>query len=382
MATTTSTTQPRRSFDPPRGKSLDKASVRNTFLWTNWPNSDTTTTGHLDARHTEQQLLSNLKDGSVYSLTAPRSSTSSYNRDLPRSKDTNNPSPANASLRDMKDSGRGSATLDTAVSRQSCDYSAPDVASTNDSVASQPVNGTTTTTTPTPTASRKLLPNGDYTQQQRPTAERLTLSDPAVHKSADGRLSSSQPDEPSRLSRDTDYSVSVSPAGQRNSSPAIPSSSVDNPDLHDPAAPNSSLRPRNTLLARGGSVNGRTSRDLPDDGVTSQGRRSSFSLVRRSTRTNNSEINQEDAPDGVKQRRVSKRRRRDEDDDDHVIVGTKVDQNHVNWVTAYNMLTGIRFTVSRINAKLDRELTMADFEAKHKFSFDMYVLFKISLVSH
>lgn len=53
------------------------------------------------------------------------------------------------------------------------------------------------------------------------------------------------------------------------------------------------------------------------------------------------------------------------------MVGTKVDQNHVNWVTAYNMLTGIRFTVSRTNAKLDRELTDADFEAKHKFSFDI-----------
>ncbi|XHG09252.1 1-phosphatidylinositol-4-phosphate 5-kinase Its3 [Aspergillus wentii] len=35
------------------------------------------------------------------------------------------------------------------------------------------------------------------------------------------------------------------------------------------------------------------------------------------------------------------------------------------------MLTGIRFTVSRINAKMPRELTPADFEAKHKFSFDI-----------
>ncbi|CAG8087940.1 unnamed protein product [Penicillium nalgiovense] len=35
------------------------------------------------------------------------------------------------------------------------------------------------------------------------------------------------------------------------------------------------------------------------------------------------------------------------------------------------MLTGIRFTVSRINAKMDRELTPADFNAKHKFSFDI-----------
>jgi 1-phosphatidylinositol-4-phosphate 5-kinase len=74
--------------------------------------------------------------------------------------------------------------------------------------------------------------------------------------------------------------------------------------------------------------------------------------------------------EAIKQRRAS-RRRREDDDDDRVIVGTKVDQNHVNYVTAYNMLTGIRFTVSRINAKMDRELTPADFDAKHKFSFDI-----------
>lgn len=52
-------------------------------------------------------------------------------------------------------------------------------------------------------------------------------------------------------------------------------------------------------------------------------------------------------------------------------MGTKVDEGHVNYVTAYNMLTGIRFTVSRTNAKLDRELTDADFQAKHKMSFDI-----------
>ncbi|CAD6504878.1 BgTH12-00379 [Blumeria graminis f. sp. triticale] len=75
--------------------------------------------------------------------------------------------------------------------------------------------------------------------------------------------------------------------------------------------------------------------------------------------------------EAVRQKRASKRRKRDEDDDDRVIVGTKVDQNHVNWVTAYNMLTGIRFTVSRTNAKIDRPLTNADFEARHKFSFDI-----------
>jgi 1-phosphatidylinositol-4-phosphate 5-kinase len=75
--------------------------------------------------------------------------------------------------------------------------------------------------------------------------------------------------------------------------------------------------------------------------------------------------------EAIRQKRASKRRRKDEEDEDRVVVGTKVDQNHVNWVTAYNMLTGIRFTVSRTNAKVDRPLTDQDFEQKHKFSFDM-----------
>lgn len=75
--------------------------------------------------------------------------------------------------------------------------------------------------------------------------------------------------------------------------------------------------------------------------------------------------------ESLRQKRVSRRRRRDEEDEDRVLVGTKVDQNHVNWVTAYNMLTGIRYTVSRTNAKLDRELTAADFQMRQKFSFDI-----------
>lgn len=73
----------------------------------------------------------------------------------------------------------------------------------------------------------------------------------------------------------------------------------------------------------------------------------------------------------IRQKRASRRQRKEEEEDDRVVVGTKVDMNHVNWVTAYNMLTGIRFTVSRTNAKIDRDLTDADFDAKHKFSFDM-----------
>lgn len=104
-----------------------------------------------------------------------------------------------------------------------------------------------------------------------------------------------------------------------------------------------------------------------------------MSLVRRTTRSMQSDMHLEEPTDEdaarwaehIRQKRASKRKRKDDEDDDRVVVGTKVDQNHVNWVTAYNMLTGIRFTVSRTNAKMDRPLTDADFDARHKFSFDM-----------
>ena len=109
-------------------------------------------------------------------------------------------------------------------------------------------------------------------------------------------------------------------------------------------------------------------------------RRASLGLVRRATRSMQSDAHLDEVPPDedaarwteiVKQKRASRRKRREEEDDDRVIVGKKVEEGHVNWVTAYNMLTGIRFTVSRTNAKMDRVLTEADFDAKHKFSFDV-----------
>ncbi|RAL62014.1 hypothetical protein DID88_002503 [Monilinia fructigena] len=100
--------------------------------------------------------------------------------------------------------------------------------------------------------------------------------------------------------------------------------------------------------------------------VATGARRGSSSINRRNTQSIHSNMPHEEVPpdedalrwaEAVRQKRASKRRKKDEEDDDRVVVGTKVDQNHVNWVTAYNMLTG--------------PLTDADFEAKHKFSFDI-----------
>ncbi|KAK4235161.1 hypothetical protein C8A03DRAFT_37011 [Achaetomium macrosporum] len=109
-------------------------------------------------------------------------------------------------------------------------------------------------------------------------------------------------------------------------------------------------------------------------------RRASLSLARRNTRSLHSDgprdevVPDEDAmrwAEAYRQKRASKRRRREIEDDDRVLVGTKVDESHANWVTAYNMLTGIRVSVSRTNAKLDRPLTDADFEVKQKSTFDI-----------
>lgn len=169
--------------------------------------------------------------------------------------------------------------------------------------------------------------------------------------------------------------------------PPIPFQSTPSPPPPGPGT----LKHRHTLqVPKPGPT--RTSRDedalytsgrFSPTGISAGVRRASLTLARRNTQSIHSNLPHEEIPqdedaarwaEAVRQKRASKRRKRDEEDEDRVVVGTKVDQNHVNWVTAYNMLTGIRFTVSRTNAKLDRPLTDADFEAKHKFSFDMSVL--------
>jgi len=175
-----------------------------------------------------------------------------------------------------------------------------------------------------------------------------------------------------------------------SSPPSYPSPSVPSPSPASAQHPGSTqLKHRHTLqVPKVGAT--RNSRD-GDEAVFTTGRfspttlaagvrRGSLSLNQRNTQSIHSNMPHEEIPpdedamrwaEAVRQKRASKRKRKDEEDDERVVVGTRVDQNHVNWVTAYNMLTGIRFTVSRTNAKLDRPLTDADFEARHKFSFDM-----------
>lgn len=180
----------------------------------------------------------------------------------------------------------------------------------------------------------------------------------------------------------------------RFSSPPVLSNTPQAPagssttSLH-PGAPR--LHHRHTLEVPRLSTS-RTSRDFSYPGTASEGSesgrfsptprtpRASNTLARAPTRSVHSDMYLDEIPadsdvakwtETMRQKRASRRRRKEEEDDDKVIIGNKVDKDHVNWVTAYNMLTGIRFTVSRNNAKLDRELSDADFDAKNKLRFDM-----------
>ncbi|KAI1204210.1 SAICAR synthase-like protein [Annulohypoxylon truncatum] len=153
-------------------------------------------------------------------------------------------------------------------------------------------------------------------------------------------------------------------------------------------APSGGLKHRHTLEVPRVQP-GRGSRDSNDTAFASgrfsptgagpSQRRGSLNLGRRNTRSLHSDVPRDEIlPDddalrwaeAYRQKRA-KKKKREEEDDDRVLVGTKVDENHANWTTAYNMLTGIRVSVSRTNAKLDRPLTDADFETKQKSTFDI-----------
>ncbi|CAG7563111.1 unnamed protein product [Fusarium equiseti] len=189
----------------------------------------------------------------------------------------------------------------------------------------------------------------------------------------------------------TDAAQPRTNGAHRLSSPPIynPSSAAASSTGHLQAPP-PGLKQRHTLdvpkyVPGRGSKDGMdtaqaSGRFSPTNAGTPSGRRPSLSMGRRPTRSMQSDgprdeiVPDEDAlrwAEALRQKRASKRRRKEEEDDDRVLVGTKVDETHANWETAYNMLTGIRVSVSRTNAKLDRELTDADFDTKQKSTFDI-----------
>lgn len=58
-------------------------------------------------------------------------------------------------------------------------------------------------------------------------------------------------------------------------------------------------------------------------------------------------------------------------DDDRVLIGNKVSEGHVNFIIAYNMLTGIRVAVSRCSGIM-KPLTPGDFRFTKKLAFDYH----------
>ena len=58
-------------------------------------------------------------------------------------------------------------------------------------------------------------------------------------------------------------------------------------------------------------------------------------------------------------------------DDDRVLIGNRVSEGHVNFIIAYNMLTGIRVAVSRCSGIM-KPLVPADFRFTKKLAFDYH----------
>lgn len=245
---------------------------------------------------------------------------------------------------------------------------------------------------------RRSLNNGDMPNADGTHGSTFTSAHP--NSSAPSHFLPSPYLAPTTPSSDTAQRNTPSP--QRFSAPSHypstgTSASASTSALQPPTA---GLKHRHTLEVPRVPP-GRGSRDSNDTAYASgrfsptgagpSQRRASLNLGRRNTRSLHSDVPRDEIlPDddalrwaeAYRQKRA-KKKRREEEDDDRVLVGTKVDENHANWTTAYNMLTGIRVSVSRTNAKLDRPLTDADFETKQKSTFDMYVYSKsIVLVTY
>ncbi|CAJ2509118.1 Uu.00g141440.m01.CDS01 [Anthostomella pinea] len=234
---------------------------------------------------------------------------------------------------------------------------------------------------------RKPFQNGDASTMDGPFSGatlRPVYSPAPADPGAPANNLQHNPLTPGTPAPDPEKRVAQSP--QRFSSPpSLPPTSPSAPSLQPP--PNG-LKHRHTLEVPK-VQSGRGSKDGNDTGYSSgrfsptapglSARRGSLNLARRNTRSLHSDMPRDEVmPDddalrwaeAYRQKRA-KKKRREEEDEDRVLVGTKVDETHANWTTAYNMLTGIRVSVSRTNAKLDRPLTNADFETKQKSTFDI-----------
>ena len=376
-------------YEPPHQSSHEKPSSRSatnteTGIWhfTNGNIVETPTTNrHINGISSDGNALAN---NSLQSLPNGRSSESTQSPDRPSSRNESS-FPTVGGPASTLDSGRKSPRTANGLSRHG--------------ISDQPqnlgqINGSTSPLPRLKTGESNATAIADRSTRSRPHAS----SEPQTRHN---RLASAS-DRQSSLASPTanlehPNNEAITQLSDRFSTPPLkPTSSLvpSSPTSVLPHPGLTRLQHRHTLqVPKATTIRG--SRDfswptgnVSEDAITASlsqttaaGRRGSLSLARRATRSVHSDMLLEEIPqDGeaarwtetIRQKRASRRKKKEEEDgDDRVMVGTKVDMNHVNWVTAYNMLTGIRFTVSRTNAKIDRELTDQDFDARHKFSFDI-----------
>jgi len=361
-------------YDPPHRLSHEKSSLNSMDATGTFMNGNIVD-GTASSKHIDN-LLAQGKNSSLHSLPNGRSSGSTYSRDRAHSR-TGSSFSISSGLGGAGESGRKSPGPVTGLSKHGA------------------VDTAYAVVQPSRPKSREssVMVNGERTAQARPHA----FSDPqtnhsiyAIPPSAAGSssvASTSAFEFPNGAYTSQPHSRFSTPPGTN-----APATAPASP--HPPHPGIGRLQHRHTLQVPKISTS-RGSRDFSSNPSTSEdggaasgrfsptttgARRASLNIGRRTTRSIHSDMHLDEVPqdedaarwtEAIRQKRASRRKRKEEEDDDRVVVGTKVDVNHVNWVTAYNMLTGIRFTVSRTNAKMDRDLTNADFDAKHKFSFDM-----------
>lgn len=98
---------------------------------------------------------------------------------------------------------------------------------------------------------------------------------------------------------------------------------------------------------------------MPEDGTLSAVQESSSRRARANTgvtkpRGSTERLTEEDASwwtEEIHKRREIRRRWKEVEDENTVVIGNKVDTNHPNYVTAYNMLTGLRVAVYKVHPR-------------------------------
>lgn len=368
-------------YEPPHQASLEKSSLNSSSATGTLMHSSGSDT-HVGNKHIDGVLSggSFVLNSSLHSLPNGRSSGSTYSREKGHSRNGSAYS-ISSGHGGSGDSERWSpASVNGLSKRGVMDHTG----------APTPANGAVIQTTGPKAAEPNKSANYERTRHGRHHSASAPPGHPTSSSSSDAALAM-----PAAAARSPREGTTVGPINRFSSPPNLNAPGAT-PNASLAAAPHPRLQHRHTLQVPRVStsrnsrefslINANTSEDENSGSgrfspTTAGGRRASLTLGRRATRSNHSDLHVDDlVADGdvarwtetIRQKRASRRRRKEEEEeDDRVVVGTKVDMHHVNWVTAYNMLTGIRFTVSRTNAKMDRPLEDADFDARHKFSFDM-----------